>query len=272
MAIGRWDLGAPPGGEVAAERRGPGLEEGRPLDLGQRAKLGQGGGALDLRDPVVLGGGQTDPEVQAQGLRQLLAKGGPDRASVDAAEDLPGDVAVEHRVVARGRSWRPQRRHGGDPCGDRLPVVPEFDLHRLGECGQAVLVREALADGDVLLSGIREFRPDLGHPLAVVEPSLAHQPRQHEGGHRLGGGEHRRQGVGAEGNGPVAVGPAGHQVDDHLPLDGDGKAGAELGPFGEVGDEGVADGPESVGADTPDLRGLRHLSRGVRSERWARPP
>ena len=80
----------------------------------------------------------------------------------------------------------------------------------------------------------------------------------HQGGDGLGGGEYRRQGVGTEGAGAIAVGPAGHQVDDHLAADRRGESRAQLPALGEIGQEGVPDRREALGADAVDLDRLGH--------------
>ncbi len=261
MAVGRGDLGAPPGPGVATARRRPGLQEGRTLDGGERAEVGHRRRPLHLGHPAVLGVGQADPEVQAQRLGHVVAQGRAQGAPVHAAEDFAGHIAVDHRVVARRRPGRPERRHGGDPGGDGVPVEPQGRVHRLGEGGQTVLVRQALFDGDVPLAALGELGPDFRDLLAVIQAALADQAADHHGGDRLGGGEHRRQGVRPEGRPGDAVGEPGHQVDDDLALDGGREAGAQLLALGEIGDEGVAHGHEAVRADAPDLDGRRHQPR-----------
>ena len=111
------------------------------------------------------------------------------------------------------------------------------------------MVRHHLFDGDEGLRLCGERRPDLGDALAVGQLHLVDQPGDHEGGDRLGGREHRGQGVGGERSGLGAVGPAAEQVDDNLAVDSEGEAGAELQALGEVGLERLAHGGEARGAE-----------------------
>ncbi len=167
-------------------------------------------------------------------------------------------------VAGRG-SGRPQRGHGGEPAGDRIPVEPQLRIDGIDEGGQAVLVRQALLDGDPGLSGGGELRPDVRDALAVGEPALAHQPGHHQGGDRLGGREHRRQGVRAERAGHGAVGEARHQVDHHLAVEGGAEPRAQLPALGEIGGEGVADGREPPVADAADLHRRHQARRSMRT-------
>ena len=105
---------------------------------------------------------------------------------------------------------------------------------------QARLVRQGLLDRDAVLAGLRKFRPDRGDGLAVVQLSGGDQAGDHEGGHRLGGGKHRRQGVDSEGPGARAVGEAADQVDDNFPFYGQAEPRAQLLAAGEIGGEGLA--------------------------------
>jgi len=90
-------------------------------------------------------------------------------------------------------------------------------------------------DGEGVLAALREFRPDLGHPLAVAQLSRVHEPGDHQAGQGLGGGEDRRQGRVVELPGLGAVGVAGPEVEhDHGPGGNGGEEGAGLGVLPEV--------------------------------------
>ena len=273
VAVGGGDFDAPPLGLAAAGGRGPGGQEGRLGGGVDLAEVRQAAWPLQVGDAAVLGVGQADPEVEAEGTGQVLAQGGSHGAPVDPAEDLAGQVAEGDRVVAAGRSRRPQRGHGGQPGADRVPVEPQRELHLLGEAREALLMAHHLFDGDLALAGLGELRPDVGDGLGVVELSGVDQPGDQQRRHRLGGREHRRQGALVEGLGALAVGEAGPEVDDQFAALHEGKARAQLLAGGEVRLEGGADGGEALGAEAVDLRGHANRSKRTLGEvafsRWA---
>ena len=268
VAVGRGDLDPPPFGRPAPRGRRPRGHEGglhRGVDL---AELGQGGRAHQLGAAGVLAVGQADPEIQAEGLGDVLAQRGPHGAAVDAAEDLAGDVAEGQGVVAAGRADREQRGHGRQLGAGGVPVEPDGRVGLVGEAREPRLVGQGLLDGDVLLAALRELGPDVGDGLVVGQASLVHQTRDQQGRHRLGGREQGRQGVGAEGDLALAVGEAAHQVDDDLAVDRQGKARAQFAVVGEVRLERLADAGEAVGAQAVDL--AAHPRPAARCARWAR--
>ena len=273
MAVGGGDLDAPPLGLAAAGGRGPRRQErslGRSIDF---AEVRQAVRSLQVGDAAVLGVRQADPEVEAEGPRQVLAQGGPHRPSVDPAEDLAGQVAEGDRVVAAGGSGRPQRGHGGELRADRVPVEPQRGLHLVREAGETLLVAHHLFNGDRRLSGLGELRPDVGYALGVVELSGVDQPRDQQRGDRLGGREHRRQGALVEGLGALAVGEAGPEIDDQLAALDQRETRAELLAGSEVVLEGGADAREALGTEAVNLGGHANRSKRTLGEvafsRWA---
>lgn len=139
-------------------------------------------------------------------------------------------------------------------------------------------MRQSLLDGDLRLAGLGERRPDLSDRLVVSQPALVHEAGDHQGGHGLGGGKQRGQGVGGERLGARPVGVAGPQVDDQLAVPDQGKPRAELCALREIGLEGGGDGLEAwgdVAADLWDGGGGGQFRRSMRTcgevafRRWA---
>lgn len=99
----------------------------------------------------------------------------------------------------------------------------------------------------------------------------------HQGGHGLGGGKQRGQGVGAERLGARPIGVTGPQIDDQLAIADQGDPRAELPALRKIGLEGGGDGLETGGGVAVDLgiRGGGQFRRSMRTcgevalRRWA---
>lgn len=242
--------------------RGPGGEKGGFRRRIQLAELGQGLGPLEAGHPRKFRVRQADEQIKAQRPGDVFAQGRPHGAAVHPAEDFAGQIAEGDGVVAAGRARGPHGGHGGQLRTDGVPVEPQGRVHLVGKAGQARLVRHHLLHGDLALAGRGELRPDLGHRLAVAEPSALHQPGDEDGGDGLGGGEHRGEGALVKGLGALAVGIAAPQVHHHLLIDHHGEARAQLFPGVEILLEGATHGLKRRG---DDHQGRSQWGRGRRS-------
>ena len=124
-------------------------------------------------------------------------------------------------------------------------------------------MRQRLGQGDLILAGLREVRPDLGDRRVIVEPALIDEPGDDQRGDRLAGGEDRRQRVLAPGAGLLAVGVAAAQIDQHVAVADQGEGRADLAALGEIGVEGVRDRFET-GRDEAETGRMGAHGGGIR--------
>jgi hypothetical protein len=90
---------------------------------------------------------------------------------IDAAHQLAFVEAEAHRVIGLPRPGLPR---GFLPCEHDCEAVEIGDdaaIDRFIDGEQARLVREQLADGDLILALLRELGPVGRDPLFVVEPA-----------------------------------------------------------------------------------------------------
>ena len=170
--------------EEGFAERGVGPKEcGHQLQHLVVARVGEDVDAQALRDhahdrgnSALLLRGQADPEVEAKWLGDLVAEVRADRAAGDAADDLAHQPAEGGGVVAVTGA--------GDPVGvlvlqrldHRLPRQRLLRREHAVDPGEAGLVREQMADGDVLLAVLAELGPVAHHRRVDVEPTLLGEP------------------------------------------------------------------------------------------------
>ena len=201
-------------------------------------------------DPVLEVFGQADPEVQPQGLRDLLGEVRAQRAPTDATDDLTDQPPVGQGVVAVGGTGLPQRLLFGQGRHDRVPGLDLLGAEGRIDGGEAGLMREQEEYGDIALSRLRELGPVGGHRRVEVELApLGQQVGAGRGG-TLGGGEDQLEGVLVVGSGPLAVKGAAVDVDHLVAAYVQAEGRPHLAPDLEVVGEGVPH-PFEAGLDVP---------------------
>ena len=71
-----------------------------------------------------------------------------------------------------------------------MPVKQRFRGQRCADCGQARAVAENLTQGNVLLAGLGELRPDIRQCIIQINAAGLHLLQQGDGAQRLGAGKH----------------------------------------------------------------------------------
>jgi hypothetical protein len=171
----------------------------------------------------VVGGTDVHP-VEPERLDDLVLHELRERATARTLTDLADQVPEGEAVIAGPLSRRMNRGGLLDRADHLIPVEHLARvIDHLADVVQARLVRENLADGDLLLARLRELRPVLGDPVLVVEQPLVHEDVQKGRGHALRGGEARGHGVPEPGISLVVPGPA-PEIDHALApvIDADG--------------------------------------------------
>jgi hypothetical protein len=167
VAVDRRNLRRAPGvavhhGEVAdpgGVRRGVAIQ----LPLGRRDL------ADEVDGPSTFGRAESDVEIELPSLGHLLAPAGSERATVDSANELTAQVAVEQRVLGVAGTRLPPGRFRREQRTGSVPVEENVGRRLVAKRHQAGLVAEQLTDGDAFLAGLCEFRPVLGDGVVEAE-------------------------------------------------------------------------------------------------------
>ena len=150
---------------------------------------------MQRRHAVLLLVGEPDPELEAERLGDLVVEEGAEALARDALHDLADQPAVGGGVVAVRGAGLPHRRLGLEGPDHRLPGQRLLEGERGVDVGQAGLVAQQPAHGDVRLAGRLELGPVLGDRRVDVEVApLGEQVGARRGG-ALGGREHELEGV-----------------------------------------------------------------------------
>ena len=108
-------------------------------------------------------------------------------ARIDAAQQLAFIEPEREGVVGLARAGLPRRLLTGQHHREAIEVGHHAAIDRFVEREESRLMRQELADGDLLLSLLRELGPVRGHPLFVVEPAAGVGERQGHGRQALRG-------------------------------------------------------------------------------------
>ena len=92
-------------------------------------------------------------------------------ARIHAPHQLPFIESQGEGMVGLARAGLPRRLLTGHDRRKAIEVGHDAAIHRFAERKETGLMRQELADGDLLFPLLRELRPVRGDPLLVVEPS-----------------------------------------------------------------------------------------------------
>ena len=135
--------------------------------------------------------GEPDPELEAERRRDLVVEERAEALAGDAPDHLADQPAVGGGVVAVRGAGLPHRRLHLERPDHRVPGQRLLEGERGVDVGQAGLVAQQPAHGDVALAGRLELGPVLGDRRVDVElAALGEQVGARRGG-ALGGGEHQ---------------------------------------------------------------------------------
>ena len=134
--------------------------------------------------------------VQVQRIPEFRLESIIDRALGDAPNQFTHQPTIGNRMITGPARAVSPRRGGGECFRHRPPVQHLRGVPNEGANGvQAGVVREQLADGDRMLSGLRELGPVPRHWIAHIEEALIRETMDEGGENALGGGEGESEGV-----------------------------------------------------------------------------
>ena len=119
-------------------------------------------------------------------------------------------------VIGLARAGLPCRLLTGQDHRETIEVGDDAAIDRFVEREESGLMRQELADGDLLFSVLRELGPVGGHPLLVVEPAAGVRERQRHGCQALGGRVDDDHRVPFPGFARLLVADAAPEIDDFL--------------------------------------------------------
>jgi hypothetical protein len=134
----------------------------------------------------------------------------------------------------------PPRRLLGERARHRAPVVERVERQRLLHRGEARLVREQIAHGQLRLARLRKLGPVAGDGRVEIDETLVDEPVQRERGEALGRRVDIHERVALEGPRALGIAMTGPEIDDELALECRRDSGAELVPGCELALERVA--------------------------------
>jgi hypothetical protein len=102
-------------------------------------------------------------------------------ARIDASHQFAFIEPERERMVGLARAGLPRRLLTGQYHREAIEVRHDAAIDRFVEREESRLMRQELADGNLLFSLLRELGPVPGHPLFVVEPSARVGERQGHG-------------------------------------------------------------------------------------------
>ena len=116
---------------------------------------------------------QADVDVLAERRRDLVLEELSETAMprIDAAHQFAFIEAQREGVIGLSRAGLPCRFLTGQHHREAIEVGHDAAIDGFVEREQSRLMRQELADGDLLFALLRELRPVRGHPLFVVEPA-----------------------------------------------------------------------------------------------------
>ena len=127
------------------------------------------GGEASVRDLLW----QPDVDVLAERSGDLVLKELSETAMarIDAAHQLAFIEPEREGMVRLARAGLPRRLLTGEHHREAIEVGHDAAINGFIEREESSLMCQELADGDLLLSLLRELGPVGGHPLFVVEPA-----------------------------------------------------------------------------------------------------
>jgi len=176
---------------------------------------------------------------------------------VDAAQQLALVVAQGDRMISLARARLPCRLLARQHDRKTVEVGHEIPVPLLIEGKQARLVRKQLADSDVLLAVLGEFRPVAADALLVVEPAAGVGQCERHRGQALGGRVDQDHGVLLPRLAGRLVAHAAPQVNDLLAPVIHATGAAQFVAQGEILGECIAHGLEACAYMPLDTNALR---------------
>ncbi len=207
---------------------------------------------------MVLGVGEADVEIHAEGLGDRLAEVSAERLARHAPHHLADEPPERDRVIAVRAAGLPPRRFRRERRHHGVPIVERFSRQELFHRGESRAVAQEKTNGDRSLSRLGELGPVARDRRVEIDAALLDQLVQTERGHALRGREDVDDRVALPGAASHEVRMPRPEIDDRTSVDRERDGRADLVALAEVLREDLAH-PREAGIDrTVDRRRVAH--------------
>jgi len=189
-------------------------------------------------------GRETDPEIEAEGLGEMLPPIKAEGLAGDATDDFVPEIAAGAWMIAVAIAGSPEGDLFLKGADDALVVE---DIGGIIDGRKAGAMSKGIGEGDGFFSPESEPGPDGGDGGIEGDAGIPEGLEEAGGGRAFGAGIDEGHGAGVPGLGMGTVAEAAGEADDLLAVAPDGDGGSELAAGGEVLLEDGSEGGLEVG-------------------------